>query len=87
MLDFPEMTRDQKVALPLILGIFALPIILVLVQHLRANHLGSKGNSRARISFEPELTMAAENTEEWQVIRNDKGRLDRIIVKRTVKGR
>jgi len=87
VLHFPQMTRDQKVALPLILVIFALPIIFVLVQRSRSNGVSSNSRGRARITYEPELTTAAENSEIWSIIRNEKGRLERIEVKRTVKGR
>lgn len=66
------MTRDQKIAIPLILGIVVLPLVLLFFQRSRANSISYTAKpstlgptNRARIVYEP---VALENIEEWEVI-------------------
>lgn len=67
------MTSNQKIAIPLILGIVALPLVLLFFQRSRANSISYIATpsthgpikSRAHIIYEP---VALENIEEWEVI-------------------
>lgn len=77
------MTSNQKKAIPFILLILAIPLAMMITR--RKGSEGSTSRARITYDYEPVGRPVAENSEEWQIIRNDKGRLEKIIVKRTVK--
>jgi hypothetical protein len=66
------MTKDQRVALALVVSIFAIPIVLIAINRsrvgagygVRPHSLAPIGNSRARIVYEPVIM---ENEESWEI--------------------